>query len=368
MELARYTEERIQAGDFPGAVFLAREAGRADVVVARGDAVVVPERIPIAAETIFDLASLTKPLATALLAALAVEDGALDMDAPVASYLEEFARPVRDRITIRHLLTHTSGLPKWLPLYADPGDPARVLDHIATRPLAYETGARVVYSDPGFITLGAAVERALGDPLDALFADRVAGPLGLADTGFRPDASKRPRIAASEVGNEFERAMCGEACAGYAGWRTNVVWGEVHDGNAHFLGGVAGHAGLFGTAREVARVAEQFLPGSLLFRDERTLGLFRENMTPGLEEHRSAGWMLASTPGSAAGAALPPDAFGHLGFTGTSVWVDPERARVYVFLTNRTHPAWRDVPMNATRRRANELAAAALDERVNERP
>jgi CubicO group peptidase (beta-lactamase class C family) len=135
-----------------------------------------------------------------------------------------------------------------------------------------------------------------------------------------------------------------------------VLWGEVHDGNAHFLGGVAGHAGLFGPAREVARVAEQFLPGSLLLSREETFAAFRTNFTPGLEEHRSLGWMLASTPGSSAGPALPPHAFGHTGFTGTSVWVDPRAARVFVLLTNRTHPTYNAPPMTEIRRRVHELA------------
>jgi len=155
--------------------------------------------------------------------------------------------------------------------------------------------------------------------------------------------------------------MCGEAEARFAGWRTEVVWGEVHDGNAHFLGGAAGHAGLFGTAREAALLARQFLPGSLLLRDDATLELFRTNLTPGLEEHRSVGFQLASTPDAAAGSALPPDAFGHLGFTGTSAWADPHSRRAVVFLTNRTHPARRDAPFNAIRRRVNELALGALE-------
>jgi CubicO group peptidase (beta-lactamase class C family) len=134
----------------------------------------------------------------------------------------------------------------------------------------------------------------------------------------------------------------------------------VHDGNAHFLGGVAGHAGLFGTAPEVALLAAQFLPGSRLLAKESTFRLFQENLTPGMEEHRSIGWQLASTPDSAAGPALPPHAFGHLGFTGTSAWVDPERGRIYVFLTNRTHPVRRDIPINAIRRRVHELASTQL--------
>lgn len=359
-DLTDYLRERVADGSFPGAVVVAREGGRETEAVAVGDAVVVPERIAATEETIFDLASLTKPLSTTLLVAIEVEAGRLSIDDPVAKHMPEFDRDDRRDIRLRHLLTHSSGLPKWVPLYVTPGDPSRVAETIGSLPLAYETGTRVVYSDPNFVALGIVLERVTGSRLDALFAARVARPLGLEWTGFRPDPALRRRIAASETGNEYERRMArddavGYDAVGYDGWRTDVVWGEVHDGNAHFLGGVAGHAGLFGTAREVARIAEQFLPGSALLSHDETFEAFRTNFTPGLDEHRSIGWMLASTPESSAGPALPPDAFGHTGFTGTSVWVDPHTARVFVLLTNRTHPVYNAPPMNAIRRRVHEI-------------
>ena len=354
--IGQFLDERIAAGDFPGAVFVMREAGRETLAVARGDAAVVPERVPATEETVFDLASLTKPLATALLIAMEREAGRLAFDDPAARYLVELDRDDKRHITLLDLLTHRSGLPKWVPFYATAGDPSRVAAAIGDLPLDYETGTRVVYSDPSFISLGLAVERLAGAGLGALFAERIARPLGLAVTGYRPDASLLPRVAASETGNEHERRLAGDAAAGYTGWRMAVIRGEVHDGNAHFLGGVAGHAGLFGTAREVALLAEQFLPGSALLSHDETFAAFRANLTPGLDEHRSIGWMLATTPDSSAGSALPADAFGHTGFTGTSVWVDPHTARVFVLLTNRTHPVYTATPMNATRRRVHELA------------
>ncbi len=356
-DLTDYLRERVAEGSFPGAVVVAHEDGRETAAAAVGDAVVSPERIAATEETIFDLASLTKVLSTTLLVAMEVEAGRLSLDDPVATHIREFDRDDRRHVTLRHLLTHSSGLPKWVPLYVTPGDPSRVAETIGSLPLAYETGTRVVYSDPNFIALGIALERVAGRRLDVLFSERVARPLGLAWTGFGPDPALRPRIAASETGNEYERRMAGDDAAGYDGWRTDVVWGEVHDGNAHFLGGVAGHAGLFGTAREVARIAEQFLPGSLLLARDETFAEFRTNQTPGLDEHRSIGWMLASTPESSAGPALPPDTFGHTGFTGTSVWVDPHTARVFVLLTNRTHPVYNAPPMNAIRRRVHELVS-----------
>jgi CubicO group peptidase (beta-lactamase class C family) len=361
MNLTTYLEARVANGDFPGAVALVRERGRDRLVVARGHAVVTPEAIAMAPDTIFDLASLTKPLATALLAAIELEAGQISFDDPVAVYVPEFDRPDRRHVTVLQLLTHTSGLPQWHPFYASPGDPALVASSIAALPLQYVPGQGEQYSDPNFILLGIVLERVAGAPLDVLFAERVARPLGLTRTGFRPAPELRRETAASEVGNGHERAMCGDRCADYHGWRTDVIWGEVHDGNAYFLGGVAGHAGLFGTASEVARIAEQFLPGSALLRRDETFGLFRRDLTPGFGEHRSVGWQLASTPRSSAGPALEPAAFGHLGFTGTSVWVEPRSGRVYVLLTNRTHPVRREIPMDAIRRHAHELMAAELD-------
>jgi CubicO group peptidase (beta-lactamase class C family) len=361
VEIEAFLADHIASGDFPSAAVVVREDGRETVAIALGDAVVEPRRIPATIDTVYDLASLTKPLATTLLVELEVEAGRMRLDDPVAAYVHEFDRPDKRAITLIDLLAHRSGLPKWVPLYATAVPPERLAEALAALPLAYATGTRVVYSDPSFLTLGVAIERATGRRLDQLFAERVARPLGLERTAFRPDRGRRDEIAASETGNAYEREMAADtaAAAGFRAWRTEVVWGEVHDGNAHFLGGVAGHAGLFGPAREVALLAEQFLPGGALLTRAETYAGFRTNLTPGLEEHRSVGWMLASTPGSSAGPAMPPDAFGHTGFTGTSVWVDPGARRVVVLLTNRTHPVYRAPEMTAIRRRVNELAAGA---------
>ena len=158
--------------------------------------------------------------------------------------------------------------------------------------------------------------------------------------------------------------MCerGFAAKPYSNWRDGVIWGEVHDGNAHFLGGAAGHAGLFSTAGEIFRLANQFIGGLSQLLSARTCELFRENMTKGLNEARSFAWQLAATKDSTAGASLPPDAFGHTGFTGTSCWIDPQRERVFILLTNRTHA--HSLPfanINQARREFHALATAALD-------
>ena len=362
-EISALLAARIKAGDFPSAVYLVAERGRARFSDALGSAVREPREQPATLETIYDLASLTKPLVTGLLCARRVEGGELELDAPVAKYLREFARAGRVVMTVRNLLTHTSGLPPWRPLRQLTDDRReRVLEMIAAEKLVCAPGTRVAYTDLGFITLGLLLERISGSPLAELARREIFAPLDLQRTFFNPAAAFRTEIAACEIaGNAYERAMCGEQGAAGA-WREQTIWGEVHDGNAHFLGGAAGHAGLFSTARDTLTLAEQFLAARTRLLKPESCTLFCTKMTPGLNEARSFAWQLAATPDSTAGASLPPDAFGHLGFTGTSCWCDPDRERVYILLTNRTHT--RTLPfanINGVRRQFHTLAAAALE-------
>ena len=357
---------RIAAGDFPSAVYVVSQAGRVRFADALGDAVRAPTRHPATLETIYDLASLTKPLVTGLLSALFFERGRIDLDARVSEYLSEFERGDKRGVTLRQLLTHTSGLPAWRPLYLDTGgERERALEAIAARPLEYEPGTRVVYSDLGFITLSLLLQR-LGElPLAELARRELFEPLLLRRSFFNPEHAMQTGVAACEsTGNAYEREMCREeeGAAAAKVFRDALIWGEVHDGNAYFLGGAAGHAGLFADARDTLRIAEQFLPGTTRLLSAQTCTLFRTNMTQGLDEARSFAWQLAATKDSTAGPALAPDSFGHLGFTGTSCWVDPARQSVFILLTNRTHA--RSLPfvnINSVRREFHTLAAAALE-------
>lgn len=357
---------RIEAGDFPSAVYLVAERGRPRFYGALGDAVREPVRHAATPETVFDLASLTKPLVTGMLLALLVERGLVGLDSPVADYLAPFGASDKRGVTVRQLLTHTSGLPAWRPLYLH-GERGRVLDVIASQPLERPPGSRVVYSDLGFITLGLLAQSVTGAGLHELARREIFDPLGLERTFFNPPKSMWSGVAASESGgNAYERGMCegspDAAAAAAARWREGTIWGEVHDGNAYFLGGAAGHAGLFSDARETLRLALQFLPRTTSLLKPETCALFRTNMTEGLNEARSFAWQLAATPESTAGARLPPDSFGHLGFTGTSCWVDPAAERVFVLLTNRTHA--RPLPfvnINGVRRGFHDLAVEALE-------
>jgi len=360
--ISSFLAERIAAGDFPSAVYVVAEKGREAFADALGNAVVEPRRIAATLETIYDLASLTKPLVTSLLCARLIEGAELTLDSLVSHYLSEFDRADKKAMTVRELLTHSSGLPAWRPLYIlAEGERNRAVSAIANLDLEYKPGTRVIYSDLGFIVLGLLLERLTGKPLVELALVEIFQPLGLKRTFFNPEIAMQTGIAACETGNAYERETSGDAAGQYENWRQEVIWGQVHDGNAHFLGGAAGHAGLFSTAREALVLANQFAAGQTKLLKPATCELFRKNLTSGLEEARSFGWQLAETRDSAAGPDLPRDSFGHSGFTGTSCWNDPHHERVYILLTNRTHA--RALPfanINSVRRKFHSLAVAAL--------
>lgn len=367
--ISEFLVERLAAGDFPSAVYLAAQNGEVVYQDALGNAVVEPELIEAKLDTIYDVASLTKVLVTGLLAAIAIERGDLDPNQPIGTILSEFHGSVHGDRTVNLLAMHTSGLPAWKPFYLFVDHPDEILDEIA-RTLPTDSEGGVIYSDLNFITLAAVLERIYDAELDELFRREIAEPLGLADTMFRAPAELRGRIAASEKGNEYERLMCihSEFLAptveggGVRTFRDKVIWGEVHDGNAYYMGGAAGHAGLFSTAEDVFKIALQFLPKHTQLLKPETCDLFRTNFTHQMNEDRSFAFQLASTKDSTAGTSLPPQSFGHNGFTGTSLWIDPENDRVFVLLTNRTHA--HPLPfenINGVRRSFHNIATELLD-------
>jgi len=362
-QLSNLLQQDINAGEFPSCVYLVGERDQIIYEDALGYSVVEPYRIANKLDTIYDLASLTKPLVTTLLCARRIELGELTLDSSVSHYLAEFDRTDKQIITIRELLTHTAGLPAWRPLYVlTEGEQERAAGAIANLDLEYKPGTRVVYSDLGFIALGIMLERMSHRTLADMAKHEIFEPLKLARTFFNPELALQTGIAACETGNAYEVDMCKQMGAGeYANARRRLIWGEVHDGNAYFLGGAAGHAGLFSTASDTFQIAQQFLEDTTRLLTPDTCRLFRENMTQGLEEARSIGWQLAATKLSTASAELAPDSFGHNGFTGTCVWIDPNRRQVFILLTNRTHA--RALPfanINGVRREFNRLAANSL--------
>src|SRR5262245_19738452 len=260
-QISGFLSEHISAGDFPSAVYLVAQGNDIVFSDALGHAVVEPYRIVATLNTIFDLASLTKPLITTLLCSRRIELGEITPDSAVAHYLPEFDRTDKQMITVRELLTHSSGLPAWRPLYILAEDePERAAGVIASLDLDYKPGTRVVYSDLGFIALGILLERLTGQRLAEMAQREIFEPLSLKQTFFNPELALQTGIAACETGNVYEKEVAIETGAGdYANSRQRLIWGEVHDGNAYFLGGAAGHAGLFSTAGEVFQLAQQFI-------------------------------------------------------------------------------------------------------------
>ena len=321
----------IEAGRLPGAVWRVEDLDGGFASGAVGLRSRVPEMEATTLDTVYDLASLTKPLATALIAVLLEEEGTLDLDAPLSSWLDELELSPAGSPTLAELGGHRAGLPAWWPLYLEGSSVAVWIERIVSRPPV----SGVLYSDLGYFLLGWALERATGERLDVLFAHFVAGPLGLARTGFGPAPSHL--VAPTEEGNRFERDRVASDWPELASkpypWRELMIRGEVHDGNTYAMGGVSGAAGLFGTAEEVARIAMAILqPGRLALTARSRARL----LDPG-DGGRTFGFVAAEASGAARGV-LPPHAPGHTGFTGTSVWLDPGAGRVHVLLANRVHP------------------------------
>jgi CubicO group peptidase (beta-lactamase class C family) len=372
--ISQFLQERIDANDFPSAVYLVAEKGEIVFQDALGHAVVEPEMIEAKIDTIYDLASLTKPLVTGLLIAKLAAEGEIDLSDLAYRYLPEFETEDKHVITLQRLLLHTSGLAAWKPFYFDAANRADILNFIADLPKDRAEDELVVYSDLNFTVLMFILERVFEKRIDEAAHAEIFVELGLKDTFFNPPAELKPRIAASEKGNEYERQTCielgyidpdGPEEAGTPKLRNYPIWGEVHDGNAWFMGGTAGHAGLFSTAQETFELAKQFLPSTTTVLSPESCDIFNTNFTRQMNQARSIAFQLAETPESTAGSLMPPESFGHLGFTGTSLWIDPVNERIFILLTNRTHAhPLPFVNINSVRRRFHDLAIRELDKKA----
>ena len=313
-----------------------------------------PAPRPVRDDTPFDLASLTKPLATALLATILDREGVFSLDRPLGEVFEELRQTAFGPATLRDAAAHRAGFPAWVPLYLSGTTRDDYVAAIARCQPARPRG-ETLYSDLGYVLLGISVERATGMPLDRVFEARVARPLALARCGY-PSASRLfPDAAATSRDRSYEREFAGIA-ENSDRFRAEVPPGQVNDGNAWGLGGVAGHAGLFGTAADVAAIALALLDPPRLGLPEDALDVMLLPVADG-EHGRTVGFLRALDSDSVRGV-LPDDAVGQLGFTGTSVWIDKALPRAYVLLTNRVHPRVPKEPFTSTRRAFHALAAA----------
>lgn len=312
-------------GAAPGAAIAVGRHGRLVHLQGYGALEYAPDAAPATPTSLYDLASLTKVVATTTAAMILEESGRLALDRTVASYVPELDAPDKSAITVRMLLTHSGGFEAYAPLYRSIRGRAGYLAAINLRPLAYAPGSRTVYSDWDMVVLQAVIERIVGAPLDTFLESRLFRPLGMTDTRFTPDtanATLRRRIAPTTADSTGALRR-----------------GTVHDGNAWALGGVSGHAGLFSTARDLAIFAHLLLNGGT-YGDVRILApstITRWTARQGLAGSRALGWDTPA-PQSSAGRFFSPRSFGHTGFTGTSIWIDPQRGVFVVLLMNRVTP------------------------------
>lgn len=340
----------VDRGVFPGAVLLVREGERVFYLRAFGSRQLEPQRAPMQEATIFDLSSLTKPLATGVAVMLLVRDGKVHPDDRVTRFFHNFGVYGKTHATMRHLLNHSSGLPAWRPYFKEilqierKGEKVNFLGSDSAKQWVYQqisrerpesaAGSKALYSDLGFILLGALVEVVTGTSLDRFCQERIFRPLGMRATSFIDLSMVRTR----RIQPITDMIAATERCP----WRKRVLCGEVHDDNAYAMGGVAGHAGLFGAARDLDTLLcrlkacwageDEFLPAAIM-REFWT----RDAKIP--SSSWALGWDTPSPTASAAGSHFSANTIGHLGFTGTSIWLDLERDRHVILLSNRVHPS-----------------------------
>jgi CubicO group peptidase (beta-lactamase class C family) len=337
----------IAARAFPACSLAVTRRGELLAHAAFGRFTYDPGSSEVTAASIFDLASVTKVVATTAMALILYERGVLDLETPVMAIVPEFASgdPRRNEITLRMLLAHSSGLPAYEKLFLRARNREDLLRLAFATQLAGDPGARAEYSDIGFIMLGVALERLADEPLDTFCQREVFGPLAMTHTTFNPAKALRENIPPTADDRTF---------------RHRIIQGEVQDENASVLGGVAGHAGLFSTAGDVAIFAHAMLNGGHPILRPETVNLFtrRESAPDGTS--RALGWDTPSAP-SQSGKHFGQRSFGHLGYTGTSLWIDPDRQISITLLTNRTWPDCQNQAIKQVRPAVHDAIIEALD-------
>jgi len=302
----------------------------------------------VSTETIYDLASLTKVVTTTTLTMQLLESGFLRLDDPVKRFYRSFTGDGREKITLKHLLTHSSGLPAHLPFYKDTKGKDNFVRKVLQTPLEYDPGTRTSYSDLGMILLGSILEKVTGKSLDQLSRDQIFVPLGMAHTCFKPNSKLNAGIAPTERDP----------------WRGRALQGEVHDENSFAMGGVSGHAGLFGTSGDLSIFCQMLLNGGVYSHHRvlkrSTLEMFVTRQHLPTESSRALGWDTPSA-GSSAGDLLSAKSFGHTGFTGTSIWVDPTRDLFVILLTNRVYPTRENSLVQEARRELADSVVRAIE-------
>jgi serine-type D-Ala-D-Ala carboxypeptidase len=355
---------------FPGAALAVTFRGELIAHKAFGRFTYDPSAPPVATASIFDLASVTKTVATTAAAMILYERGLLDVETPVTAIVPEFAGTDSRRrdVTLRMLLAHSSGLPAYEKLFLRAQARQELVAAAFTIDLAADPGARAKYSDVGFIILGVALERLADEPLDTFCQREIFGPLGMSHTTFNPPKSWKDKIIPTVdesgvdecgAGAPAREALATPAPSAPGKFRGRIIQGEVQDENASVLGGVAGHAGLFSTAEDVALFAQSMLSGGRPILRPETIELFTRGEANPVGTSRTLGWDTPSSP-SQSGKYFGPRSYGHLGYTGTSLWIDPDRQLSITLLTNRTWPDCQNQAIKQVRPAFHDAVIEAL--------
>lgn len=339
-------DRAVDRGDFPGATIAIGSSSGVENTYQYGKAALYPKVSELNIDTLYDLASLTKVIGTTTLYMRFIEEGLVTFHDRVVDYVSDFKGKEKEDVTLFNLLTHTSGLPAHLPFYELCSDYKDAIDHIANVELEYSPGTEVIYSDLGFILLGYILEEVGGSRLDELFNRYIFTPLGMENTCFNPTTDN---IAATEI----DKAT-GEA-----------IVGKCHDENGRFFDGISGHAGLFSNVGDMIKFADMLINGGCVgddvFLAPATFETMVRNYTEDLNEDRAIGWCVKGTKGriSSGGDLISSQAFGHTGFTGTSIWIDRVRDIYIILLTNRVHPSRDNNALLRFRRAFHNLVLAA---------
>jgi CubicO group peptidase (beta-lactamase class C family) len=340
-------QKGIEQRVFPAASIAVTNQGELVALKAFGRFTYELDAPAVSTATVFDLASVSKAVATTTMAMILYQRGLIDLDAPVVSIVPEFggSDARRGEVSVRMLLAHSSGLPAYEKLFLKTQNKDEMLAAAFSTPLTADPGARVGYSDIGFIILAVALERIADESLDRFCQREIFGPLGMAHTAYNPPASWKASIPPTADDRTFRR---------------RIIQGEVQDENASVLGGVAGHAGLFSTAEDLATFAHILLQGGSPLVRRETLTLFTRRETAPVGTSRALGWDTPSSP-SQSGKYFSARSYGHLGYTGTSLWIDPERQLSITLLTNRTWPDCSNKAIKDVRPAFHDAVVEALE-------
>jgi CubicO group peptidase (beta-lactamase class C family) len=353
----KFVRALIEKGIIPGISIL---AGRGEEIIIKehyGWKSLKPVEEKLTENTIYDTASLTKPLITALTVVYLIEKKEIALDGEINRYLPglPFA------ITISQLLSHTPGLPAWFPFYLYTKD---YFGLFKTLPLETKPGKKVNYSCVGYILLFYLIEKVTGMGFKDFVQQVIIDPLNLKNTFLRLPVDLMKMAAPTEEGNRFEKRMAQKKHTRQVenfNWREYIIRGEANDGNSHYLGGTAGNAGLFSTTEDLFRLSLEFFPATATLLKPGSIKLFRKNFTPRKQSHRTAGFKLNSSFITSGGKALSRHAIGHNGFTGTSLWLEPQNETKYILLSNRIHPEVTGFNFNRARRKLHSLIKKELE-------